>query len=207
MSSVRERVALLALSAIITSACGVNVARGSSASTSRSTASSSTSIVQSATSSSAPGGNKLPPACASSQLTITDGRNGVGMGHSGGPILFRNHGSKTCFLKGYPGVEGLDASGNQVTQAVRTPLGYLGGLPTMKALPPVVILKPGDTASALVEGTDVPSGGSAQCPILYGLEVTAPNTHHSTKLQGAPGDCSVLQIHPVVPGTTGSEVS
>lgn len=205
--TVRTASALLALSAIITSACGASVAQSSSASTSSSTTSSSTSIVQSATSSSAPGGSEQPPACASSQLTITDGQNGAAAGHSGGPIIFRNHGTNTCFLEGYPGVAGLDASGNQVTQAVRTPQGYLGGLPAGQTLAPVVILKPGATASALVEGTDIPPGGSAKCPILYGIEVTAPNTHHSTKLQGAPGDCSGLQVHPVVPGTTGSEQS
>jgi len=57
----------------------------------------------------------------------------------------------------------------------------------------------------MVEGTDNPAGSATSCPKLAGLLVTPPNTRSSTRLNGAPGDCSGLAVHPVVPGTSGAE--
>ena len=91
-----------------------------------------------------------------------------------------------------------------MTQAQRTPNGYIGGLPIGDTVIPTVVLEPGDIASALVEGTDNPVGTATACPMLHGLEATAPNTHVSQRLPFAPGFCSPIQVHPVVPGTTGS---
>lgn len=145
------------------------------------------------------------PACRSAQLTITSGTPGAALGHSGETLYFENRSTTSCDLEGYPGVAGLDAFGNEVTQARRSPSGYIGGLVPGHVTPPVVLMSPGQTASAIVEGGDNPTGTSTSCPVLYGLVVTAPNTHRSVKLKYAPGDCSGIEIHPVVPGITGSE--
>lgn len=202
----------VAVAGMVLAACG-----GSHTST-RSTASTGTTSTTSTTALAAPSTTTAPatssttvaarpagPAdCASGQLTVTNAPSQAGAGHSGVVVLFRNRSTATCLLQGYPGVAGLNSAGAQVTQAKRTPSGYLGGLGPGQTAPPVVALAPGQQASALVEGTDVPTGSATSCPSLAGLLVTAPNVHHSVHLSGAPGDCSGLQVHPVVAGTTGS---
>lgn len=143
------------------------------------------------------------------------GSGGAGVGHEGITLLFRNTGAVACELDGYPGVALLDASGRQVLQAVRTPSGYLGGLAAGTSVPPTLTVDPGQVVSALLEGTDVPAGTATSCPYYPAVLVTPPNQTVSTRLvlttgsgtgpdRGLPG-CSPPQVHPVVPGTTGSQ--
>jgi hypothetical protein len=148
------------------------------------------------------------PSCSNAQLSITPGRSGVGLGHTGEALLFTNVSQSGCTLYGYPGVAALDVAGTQILQASRSPLGYLGGLAEPSSLTPLVPLLPGQSASALVEGTDNPVGPGPNpppCPMDSGLLVTAPNTTHPVHLPAGPALCSGLQIHPVVPGTSGDE--
>ncbi|HVC14496.1 MAG TPA: DUF4232 domain-containing protein [Acidimicrobiales bacterium] len=152
------------------------------------------------TTSAAPGTTR----CTFADLSISHGQGGAGLGHEGGPLLFKNTGSSTCTLSGYPGVAALNATGQQVSQAQRSPNGYLGGMETGSTAPPVVTLAPGATASALVEGTDVPEGTASSCPTYPALLVTPPTSTHSQRVTLPLPGCSPLQIHPVVPGTTGS---
>ncbi|MGH8981438.1 MAG: DUF4232 domain-containing protein [Acidimicrobiales bacterium] len=141
--------------------------------------------------------------CTFAELSVTPGRYGAGLGHEGGAILFKNVGTTACTLTGYPGVAGLSSSGKQVTQAQRTRFGYLGGFRTTSGPLPVVHLQPGATASAFVEGTDVPHGTETSCPSYPALLVTPPTSATSVKItEGLPG-CTAIQVHPVVPGNTG----
>lgn len=129
--------------------------------------------------------------CVFADLVISDRSSGAAGGSSGTVLLFRNRATGPCVLGGYPGVAGLNASGQKVAQAVRTPTGYLGGLPPGQTVPPVVYLAAGATASALVEGSDNPLGPATSCPTLAGLLVTPPGSYHSELLpHWAPGDCS-----------------
>jgi hypothetical protein len=122
----------------------------------------------------------------------------------GQTILFTNVSPAVCTLFGYPGVAGLDTSGTQIMQATRTLSGYLGGLwSTPDRPPPTVTLAPGQTASALVEGTDN-QVGTRPCIQLSGLLVTPPNTTRSDDLPGVHFECAGLEVHPVVPGTSGT---
>lgn len=107
---------------------------------------------------------------------------------------------------GYPGVAGLNAAGHQVIQATRTLNGYMQVLPAGQS-PPVVTLTPGGSASAFVEGTDVPVGPATSCPNYPELLVTPPNTTQSLTINASMPGCSPIQVHPVVPGTTGSLVA
>lgn len=149
------------------------------------------------------------PPCSSAQLSVTEkpfpggGYVASGLGNSGVIILFKNVSSTACSLYGYPGVAGLDSSGRQVTQARRQPRGMFGGLPFGDNTIPVVTPGPGQVASATVNGTDNPQGNNTSCPTLDGLLVTPPNTYTSVRLPAAPGDCSGLDVTPVVPGDTG----
>lgn len=143
--------------------------------------------------------------CSIADLVISDRSGGVGLGNWGVVLTFRNVAAAPCLLGGYPGVAGLNASRQQVLQAVRTPSGYMGGLPIDQTKPPVVLLAPGAEASALVEGSDYLIGTATSCPSLAGLLVTPPGSRHSVALMRQTAyECSGWQVHPVVAGTTGS---
>ncbi|MGO9344714.1 MAG: DUF4232 domain-containing protein [Acidimicrobiales bacterium] len=136
--------------------------------------------------------------CTFSQLRITATFGGVGLGHVSVLLLFKNSSSTTCSLYGYPGVAGLNAQGVQITQAVRTLNGYMGGAGQSA---PLVTLIPGQLASAIVEGTDNPTGTATTCTTYPKLLVTPPNTTQSVTIDMSMPGCSGLQVHPVVPRT------
>jgi hypothetical protein len=142
--------------------------------------------------------------CAGPDVGVSGKMASAAAGHQGVVLLFVNNGSTSCVLYGYPGAAGLNASGAQVVQAKRTLTGMMGGLaPGVTALPRIT-LAPGQTASAVVEGTDVPSGTETSCPTYSSLLVTAPNAKVSVTIPFSLPGCSGLQVHPVVPGTSGS---
>jgi len=129
---------------------------------------------------------------------------GGAAGHQGVVLLFVNNGSTSCALSGYPGVAGLNASGTQIAQAQRTLTGMMGGLAPGVTAIPVVTLSAGQTASAVVEGTDVTNGTETSCPTYASLLATPPNTMKSVPIPLSLPGCSGLEVHPVVPGTSGS---
>jgi Protein of unknown function (DUF4232) len=139
------------------------------------------------------------PACANADLTVSVGASGAGLGHVGSTIVFTNGSDHQCTLYGYPGVAGMDSTGREVTHALQTLSGYMGGSSTKAT----VLLAPGGRASALVEGTDVPTGTATTCPVYPRLLVTAPNQTGSHVLAASMPGCSLLQVHPVVAGATG----
>jgi hypothetical protein len=142
--------------------------------------------------------------CAGANVGVSGKMASAAAGHQGVVVLFVNNGSTSCVVFGYPGAAGLNASGVQVVQAQRTLTGMMGGLaPGVTALPRIT-LAPGQTASAVVEGTDVPSGTETSCPAYPSLLVTAPNTKVSVTIPLSLPGCSGLQVHPVVSGTSGS---
>ena len=150
--------------------------------------------------------------CSGLELAVTAGSSGAAGGHNAITILFTNTGRTACRLDGYPGVAGLDASGNQVAQAARTASGYLGGLANSASAPVPVPLQPGAIASALVEAVDNPQNGASSCPVYPALLVTPPNTTASTRVDahgpnpsGGLWNCAAFDVHPVVPGSTGRQ--
>jgi hypothetical protein len=149
------------------------------------------------------------PPCGLAQVLISDTGGGAGLGHEDQVLVFTNDSHSVCTLTGYPGVAGLNAYGEQIIQATRSLNGYLGGLLPGATTPPVVSLAPGQTASAIVEGTDNPIGPQP-CPYYPSLLVTPPNLTDGLRVevsdlstQGFPG-CSGLDVHPVVAGSSGS---
>jgi hypothetical protein len=145
------------------------------------------------------------PACGNGQVTVSARSGGAGLGHVAEVLVFTNKSDMTCSLMGYPGVAALTTQGVQAQQAQRELNGYLGGLENSTTLP-LVVLASGQTASALVEGTDNPVNGASSCPSYPALLVTPPGFTVSTKVSvgGFPG-CSNLEVHPVVPGTSGQK--
>ena len=144
-----------------------------------------------------------PVACSGPQLAIGLGQgSGGGLGHQQVVFTFRNISSRTCTLTGYPGVNGLIPTGQNLP-AARSLNGYLGGVSS--STPPVLDLAPGDTASAMAEDTDVAIYPAASCATFNAFLVTPPNTIDTQRIVAGLPACSRLVIHPVVSGTTGSE--
>ena len=150
--------------------------------------------------------------CQISQLRISPGASGFGTGNVGQALLFTNVSQTTCTISGYPGVAALDSHGNQVAQARRELIGYLGGLQNNASSVPVVTLASGQVASAEVEGTDNPVGTATSCTYYPSFLITPPNETHSVTVSagvvqgshtpGFPG-CSPISVNPMVPGTSG----
>jgi Protein of unknown function (DUF4232) len=143
---------------------------------------------------SAPAGS--PAECSASVLKVAYSDNkqiengGLdGMSHADSVVLFTNVGSATCRIQGWPGVAALNASGQQIKQAVRG----TGG----KAVP-LITLRPNQTASAEI------TGDTASCSTLTTVAaflVTAPDQRTSTRLSGPRNLClNSLGIAPMQPG-------
>jgi hypothetical protein len=75
----------------------------------------------------------------STYVWLADAPNGA-TGHTAYPIEFTNTGSRTCWLDGYPGVQGATASGRALGPAARR----IGGSRHK------IMIKPDQTASALL---------------------------------------------------------
>ncbi len=203
----RVRIISVVFATFLLASCGVSPASGGSSTTTNSVTSttlkaSSTTEGSTTTTVAAP-----PSPCRSSDLAVTFGGGGAGLGHVSTTLLFWNVSKTTCTLYGYPGVAGLNSSGKQEVQALRTKSGYLGGLRGQSSKLPLTTLAPGRVASAIVEGTDVPVGAATSCPTYSALLVTPPNTKKSTNLTEKLPGCSRIQVHPVVSGGGGNYVA
>jgi hypothetical protein len=153
-----------------------------------------------ATPGSTPGGSasggSASTECAAGQLRIayTDNsqiRNGAldGMSKADNVVTFTNEGSAPCRTQGYPGIAALNAAGAQIKQAAR-----------VGETAPLIVLDPGQTASALV------SANTASCTAptpVRGLLVTAPDQRTSTRLGAAGQFClNSLTVGTLKPGNS-----
>jgi Protein of unknown function (DUF4232) len=136
--------------------------------------------------------------CSAAQIGVTLGAVSGGLGHEGLAVRFTNRGTP-CLISGYPGADGLSATGRRVLSAARTPTGYLGGVRS-KAIP-TVSLGTGQTASALLEWISGPVTGLS-CSMVRYFEITPPGAYRSVRLAVASRSFSICkaEIHPVVPG-------
>jgi hypothetical protein len=145
--------------------------------------------------------------CTPARTKVSLGGGSAGLGHAGEVVLFTNTGPSSCTLVGYPGAALVSATGRHgLLNIARTPQGYLGGLSPSDKVDPVISLRPGERASALLEGEDssAPSGGP--CPRYEALLVTPPNQTVTVRLDQTFQICNP-QIHPVVSGTSGRQSS
>ncbi|MBQ1020765.1 DUF4232 domain-containing protein [Micromonospora sp. D93] len=145
--------------------------------------------------------DSTPSQCTTAQLTVTLGSEDAASGHRSVAVVFRNSGDATCRLTGYPGVDALGGDGKTLAHAERTRRGYMGG-PAGTGRPPTVTLRPGESASALVEASGFRADGTA-CKPYVSLLVTPPDDVRSVRLGWDTDSCSDLEVHPVVAGTTG----
>jgi hypothetical protein len=141
------------------------------------------------------------PACAPADLAISLGAVEGATGHEEFVLLFTNTGPAHCQVGSYPGVDADLPDGHQVA-AVRTLSGFIGGQKQGGPVVPVD-LAPGGVASAMVEYTDNPAAGA--CVQVSAYDVTPPNTTATSRLAAPQGStiCGGLQVHPILPGSTG----
>ena len=142
------------------------------------------------------------PLCTSDIRVI----NGTGQGAAGtlAQVLIFNNVSTTvtCEIIGYPGVDAVTSTGATVVHFTRTLRGMAGGEPPGVTAPQPVILAPGQSASALIEASDVPQGGISNCGD-YALMITVPNQYVAVGSGTLKMPRCDAQVHPVVPGTGG----
>ena len=112
-------------------------------------------------------------ACATSQLKISISNTGALAGQAGGYLKFTNDSGTLCRISGWPVVIGVTATGN-ATRLRRLQLTMFGAW-HYTAPPPVVTLRPGDSAYAVVAAGDHPAGANSRCPAPYvRLRVSPP---------------------------------
>jgi Protein of unknown function (DUF4232) len=135
-----------------------------------------------------------PAPCVSGQVRVTAEPPQAAMSHRAVILTFGlAPGTGSCVLSGYPGVDTV--GGDPPLHAVRTPWGYLGGLPSTVDEPPAITLSPSVQAHAVVEGVAVDDNGDP-CPSYTGLRVTPPDTAETITVPTGIEACK-LQVHPV----------
>jgi HAMP domain-containing protein len=152
-----------------------------------------------------PGAVPVVPPCTGN-LSVTVGSSGAAAGHTAWPIIFTNLSkTDTCSLTGYPVLDLVDSTSGAGVPTTPTLMGYIGGLTGDLTEPPTVILGPGQSAAAIIEGDSMDGGSGASCPMSIAVSsITPPGWDHIA--DGGPTatlwGCG-LEIHPVVPGTIG----
>ena len=160
--------ALAAACGLMLTACGSQAAPGTAASASTTARATASSTATPGTASPASG-----EACATSQLKVSLSNTGALAGQAGGYLKFTNQSQTSCRMSGWPVVVALTAAGTATP--LRHAQSTMFGAWHYTAPPPVVTLKPGDSAYAVVEADNQPVGNNAGCPAPYvRLRVSAP---------------------------------
>ena len=126
-------------------------------------------------------------ACATAQLKIGIIDTGALAGQAGGYLKFTNDSQTPCRMSGWPAVIGLTATGGATR--LRHMQSTMFGAWHYIAPPPVVTLRPGDSAYAVIAADDQPAGGSTHCPAPYVRLRVSP-----------PGDSGDVTISAWLPG-------
>jgi hypothetical protein len=144
----------------------------------------------------APGAGPLLAACTTGAVAVTGEQMPAATLHRGVRLAFTlAPGSIPCTLTGFPAV--VTGAGGPLLDALQTPRGYMGGLPAGNDTPPVVVLRPGQAAHAVVEGeaADVRGGN---CQVYSDVVVTPPGTTEHRTVQ-VPLNVCTPQVHPITP--------
>jgi hypothetical protein len=141
-----------------------------------------------------------PPPCPDGAVTAEARRSGAGMSHYGLEIVLRNVSSTTCSLRGYPGVELLDATGHPLSPAPRRGSSYI----VQDKGPQTVVLAPGATAWFQIGGDDYDNVHQKRCPESAAIGVFAPNTRQQLVVRERFPACSGVTFSAVEAGRIGS---
>jgi Domain of unknown function (DUF4232) len=140
-----------------------------------------------ASSSRSPGSPSAAGACVTSELKISLTATGALAGQAGGYLKFTNDSGTPCRMSGWPVVIGLTAAGKAAR--LEHLQSSMFGAWHYTAPPPVVTLRPGNSAYAIVAADDKPAGGNSSCPAPYVRLQVSP-----------PGDSEKMTISAWLPG-------
>ena len=154
------------------------------------------------------------PTCQTSSLRATALGN-AGLGHGSYIVELRNVTATSCRLSGYPRVVTSPLGpltgtfspvfrGSSRLRAVvhDARMGYSGGLNTLYGpLPVVTLAAHTGRASFVIEWIEV--SPRKTCRSFARLYVTLPGSMSPIRLDDAGLLCSILEVHPIVKGSTG----
>ncbi len=110
-------------------------------------------------------------------------------------IDLANHSATTCSLFGYPGMQLLDGSGNDLPTNVIRGGGPQFEAPQANGAPSTVVLAAGQTAAFSLSYEDVPVGSETSCPTSVHALVTPPGNFTSATVPLAIAPCGGGTIH------------
>jgi hypothetical protein len=130
--------------------------------------------------------------CVASQLKVSISDSGALAGQAGGYLRFTDDSRTPCRMTGWPVVTGLTAAGTATL--LRHAQSTMFGAWHYTAPPPVVTLRPGDSAYAVVAANDNAAGGNTHCPAPYvRLRVSPPGDSENVTISAwLPGAVSYL---------------
>lgn len=143
-----------------------------------------------------------PPECSTAELAISLGPDNPGAGTNYLPVILRNAGALPCSTGGFPGVSFVSNSGAQVGFSAKWAA-------TAQSPPRLVVLAPGQSASALLSFVFAGNVPAADChqAAATGLRVYPPNEAAPRVLDLSETVCTTLawraRVAPLQPGTTG----
>ncbi len=138
------------------------------------------------------GGEGGVASCTAADVQVTTGTGDAGAGQFHVPIVVTNTAGTSCTIGGFPSVVSVDGGGQQIAQA---------GSEATEA-PADLELAPGESASALVRATTVPS--DSECPPdTVALAVTLPGDTEVIEVAVTLPACPGLSVRAFVPGETG----
>ncbi|MEP7192237.1 MAG: DUF4232 domain-containing protein [Actinomycetota bacterium] len=143
------------------------------------------------------------PTCSTSQLSLRWGKSGAAAGTAYQPIVFTNHASSTCALRGYPGVAFVAPSTG----------GQVGAAASRNPQQPVatISIKPDSSVSALLGIASYQNFPPGEClsRAVSGVRIYPPGNTAAAYLPftTASAACSTkvgqLNVAAVVTGSTG----
>ena len=141
-----------------------------------------------------------PPDCRQDQLDFSVGGSGAATGHFAQVIVLRNTSSQVCSLRGYPGVQLVNADGSDMPTVPRHGASFMWNTSTYET----VRLAPGAFASFKLGGVDMNSTGG-QCPVAKTVKIIAPGLFTQVPLQVNWPYCQQghVDVSPVVAGVRG----
>jgi hypothetical protein len=110
-------------------------------------------------------------------------------------VNLTNHGSSSCTLFGYPGMQLLDGSGNKLPTIVVRGGGPQFSVAAANQGPVTVTLAPQQTAAFSFSYEDVPVGNETSCPTSVSSLITPPGDFTSATVALAIAPCGGGTIH------------
>jgi hypothetical protein len=141
-----------------------------------------------------------PTDCQQNQLDFSVGGTAAATGHFGQKIVIRNTSARPCSLRGYPGVQFVNADGHPMRTVPHHGASFLW----RTSIYETVRLSPGAAGSFELGGADRNPSGQ-QCPVASVVKIIAPGLVTQVPLQVNWPYCMLgkVDVSPVVAGGQG----